>query len=95
MANKFNPLDPLGIIKTAKNQLNTMATQAGLPLLPSVPGLQPRTYEERAIVDRERFPGPPVLARGAGMNRLLDPLGLFNRSRTKVEDRGISRDKGV
>lgn len=95
MANKFNPLDPLGIIKTARNQIDTMATRAGLPppvsLWPPVPGATP----ERAIVDRERFPGPPVPARGAGMNRLLDPLGIFNRSRTKVEDRGISRDKGV
>jgi len=94
MVNKFNPLDPLGIIKTAKNQIDIMATQTGLPLLPSVPGLQQRTNEERAVVHRERFPDTPVPARGTGINRILDPLGFFNRSRTKVEDRGVSRDKG-
>lgn len=88
MANQFNPLDPLGIIKTAKDQIDTMATQAGLPPLPSVPGLQQRTEAERAMVHKERFPGTPVPTRGTGIARLLDPLGLFNRQPG-------SRDRGV
>lgn len=72
-----------------------MAVQAGLPPLPSVPGLQQRTEAERAIVHRERFPGAPVPTRGTGIARLLDPLGLFNREQTKVEDRGLAHDRGV
>ena len=95
MADQFNALDPLGIIKMAKNQIDTMATQAGLSPLPSVPGLQQRTEVERGMVHRERFPDAPVPARGTGMARLLDPLGLFNREQTKVDDRGFSRDRGV
>lgn len=95
MPEKFNPLDPLGVIKTVKNQVDTMASTAGLPQLPSVPGLQQRTNEERAIIHRERFPDSPLPVRGTGMTRILDPLGVFNRQKTKVEDRALSKDKGV
>lgn len=95
MAEKFNPLDPLGVIKTVKNKVDTMATGAGLPPTPSVPGLQQRTNEERGVVHRERFPGTPEPARGTGMTRVMDPLGLFNKKKTKVEDRAYNHDKGV
>lgn len=95
MPEKFNPLDPLGVIKNVKNQVDIMATSAGLPPTPSVPGLQQRTNEERAVVHRERFPGTPEPARGTGIARILNPLGLFNKQKTKVEDRAYNHDKGV
>lgn len=88
MANKFNPLDPLGVVKTVKTQVDTMARQAGLPSTPSIPGLEQKPNNERAVVERERFPSSPEPARSTG-------LRLFNRKRTKVEERSFSHDRGV
>jgi len=88
MANKFNPLDPLGVVSIAKNQIDTMAVQAGLPTLPSVPGLQQRMGNERAIVQREKSPGLQL----PGMTRFLR---VFSPGSVKVEDRSFGRDRGV
>ncbi|MBA7671313.1 hypothetical protein ES703_79469 [subsurface metagenome] len=37
MAQEVNLLDPLGIVKAVRGQVNQMATQAKLPSLPEVP----------------------------------------------------------
>lgn len=95
MANQFNPLDPLGIIKATKNQIDTMAVRAGLPPTPSVPGLQQRTNEERAIVHRERFPEGPEPVRGTGVRRVFDPLGLLSGTKSEVQAPGYSHDRGL
>jgi hypothetical protein len=78
---KFNPFDPLGLLKKAKDQVDGMAVKAGLPSLPPVPGLQQRTEAERAMVHREKFLGVELPTRGTGMSQILDPLGIFNREK--------------
>ena len=73
MAEQFNPLDPLGIFGRVKKDVDRIAAQAKLPPLPGPPGLAP---ESKATTST----GPPPAGRGAGIERLLDPLGLFSRS---------------
>ena len=74
MAEQFNPLDPLGILGQVKKDVDRIASQAKLSPPPGPPGLSRRTEEQRAAS------GPPPAERGAGLQRLLDPLGLFTRS---------------
>jgi hypothetical protein len=76
---KFNPLDPLGVVKTVKDQVDTMVVKAGLPSPPNLPGMGQRTEAERETLHRERYGGIEPPPRGTGMNRWFDPLGLFNR----------------
>lgn len=76
---KFNPLDPLGIVQTAKDHVDALAVNAGLSPLPTLPGLQQRTEAERAATHSQMFPGTTLPPRGTGMSRILDPLGLFSR----------------
>lgn len=59
MADRFNPLDPLGILEPVKRDLDRIVSEFRLPPLPGPPGPPPE--------------------RGAGLARLLDPLGLFQR----------------
>jgi len=40
MAQEVNILDPLGIAKVVRGQVNTMAAQAKLPLLPEMPSVK-------------------------------------------------------
>lgn len=80
MAEQFNPLDPLGILGQVKKDVDRIASQAKLPPLPGPPGLSRRTEEERAARHQAAYGGPPPAERGAGLQRLLDPLGLFTRS---------------
>lgn len=76
---KFNPLDPLGVAKKVQDQVNTMATKAGLSPLPPLPGMQQRTSTERETLHRERYGETELPARGTGMSKILDPLGIFKK----------------
>lgn len=78
MAERFNPLDPLGIFEPIKRDLDRAASEFRLPPLPGPPGLARRTEEERAARHAAAYGGSPP-ERGAGLARLLDPLGLFQR----------------
>ena len=40
MPNEINLLDPLGIGKAVKTQVDSMATQAGLPQTPQIPEIK-------------------------------------------------------
>ena len=80
MAEQFNPLDPLGIFGRVKKDVDRIAAQAKLPPLPGPPGLARRSEEERAARHEVAYGGPPPAERGAGLQRLFDPLGLFSRS---------------
>ena len=79
MAEQFNPLDPLGIFGRVKKDVDRIVSQAKLPPLPGPPGLARRGEEERAARHEAAYGGPPPAQRGAGVQRLLDPLGLFTR----------------
>ena len=80
MVERFNPLDPLGIFGRVKQDIDRIASSTlNLPL-PGPPGLARRTEEERAARHQAAYGGSPPAERGAGLQRLLDPLGLFSRS---------------
>jgi len=70
---RFNPLDPLGIFARAKQEVDKVASGAGLPLLPGPPGLARMTEAEREVRH-----GGPTPERGTGFTRFLDPLSLFS-----------------
>lgn len=76
---KFNPLDPLGVIKTVKDQVDTMAVKAGMSPLPNLPGMGQRTEAERETMHISRYGPTELPPRGTGLNRWLDPLGIFNK----------------
>ncbi|GAH55930.1 unnamed protein product [marine sediment metagenome] len=73
MENRFNPLDPLGILGAVKHDVDRIGSSVISLPLPGPPGMARRTEEERAA----RHGGPPP-ERGTGFARLLDPLGLFS-----------------
>lgn len=72
MAERFDPLDPLGILKPIREDIDKVVGDIGLPPIPGPPGLARRTEAERAA----RHGGSPP-ERGTALRRLFDPLGLF------------------
>ena len=70
MAERFNPLDPLGILGVVKKDVDRIGSSVISLPLPGPPGMARRSEEERAA--RHGAEPPP---RGTG---LLDPLGLFS-----------------
>ena len=58
MAQEINLLDPLGIAKAVRGQVNQMATQAKLPPLPEVP-----TVSVKGLPFLNRIPDRPGLSR--------------------------------
>lgn len=84
---RFNPLDPLGILGAVKHDIDRIAGSAKLPVPPSPPGLTtkpgwplpgPPGLARRTEAEREARHGGPTPERGTGFARLLDPLGLFS-----------------
>lgn len=90
MPQQFNIFDPLGIMAAARNQANAMATRAGLPPLPAVPGQKVPGAEDRRMVERERFPDT-LRSRPSMITRV--PV-LPPQAPTVVEPRGYSRERG-
>lgn len=82
MERRFNPFDPLGIFGTIRREVDRIAASAKLPTPPGPPGMARRSEAERAARHAEAYGGAPP-ERGAGMRRLLDPLGLFQGRSSK------------
>ncbi|GAJ05672.1 unnamed protein product [marine sediment metagenome] len=64
MAQEVNLLDPLGIAKAVRGQVNQMATQAKLPQLPELPTIKVSMAGLPLLNQFNQIPDRPGISRG-------------------------------
>lgn len=71
MVERFNPLDPLGIFKRVKGDVDRIAGSAKLPVLPSLPGLTTKPNRGIGNPIPAEFDGKLVDMRDEARRRLI------------------------
>jgi len=64
MAQEVNLLDPLGVVKMARGQLNSMCVAAKLPTLPEVPSIKMNMAGLPLLNKWAQIPERPGMSRG-------------------------------
>jgi len=64
MAQEINLLDPLGVAKMVRGQLNTMAIQANLPQIPEIPSIKMEMAGLPLLNKWAPIPERPGMSRG-------------------------------